>query len=114
MRSDTDANGVNMKQLTDTLASGLRDALAAVPGYFPAATVPAEPRSTAPVIPEGKTLVDSDELMQMKIDKAKAEERERITKEGTGARPGMVEVRANKHTQGNLLLAMTPAPISHS
>jgi hypothetical protein len=100
LRSDTGGTSVNMKLLTDTLATI-------------AATAPAKPTPavhTTPVIPEGKTLVDSDELMRMKIDRAKAEERERITKEGTGPRPGMIEVRANKHTKGNRLLCHDSSP----
>ena len=106
LRSDT-SSSLDVKLLTDRLVASI------------AATAPAQPAQptpavhTTPVIPEGKALVDAEELMGMRLDRARAEERERIAKEGTGPRPGMVEVRANKHTKGNRLLAMTPAPISH-
>lgn len=73
-----------------------------------ASPAPAAPSPT--IVPEGKTLISSEELLAMQISKAKADERERILTEGAPVAPGMLQVSllASSPMQIPLMLPYPP------
>ena len=68
------------------------------------------PAPSPTIVPEGQTLIGSAELLTLKLNQAKAEERERILREGAPVAPGMLQVSllASSPMQIPLMLPYPP------
>ena len=101
--------GVTMENIREELRSALATAAPSPP---PAAT----PSPAACSLPDGMTLVDSSELLNMKLAQAKAEARAELLQEGAPTKPGYIEVSllASHPTQIPLMPLPLPPPPPNS
>ena len=99
-----------LTQLTQALTAAAEASIQRLPPAAPA-VVP-----SPPTVPEGMALVDSKELLGMQLDKAKAEERAKVLKEGAPTKEGCIQVSfacRPPHVLAALPLPGHPPPPPH-